>query len=124
MFFIVYEIFFVRSEIKIHEKEMEGQDVTKDKAKFKKKHMDYDKAVSKIYVTVWDFIPFEEYIDGKVGMCSFVAINGKLLSSNFLLKERTFPGRTGPSSVVSTFQHNDLLEFSKIIVEKILIIMK
>jgi len=51
------------SIISIHEKELEGIDVTKDKAKFKKKHMDYDKAVEKIYVTIWDFIPFYHYIN-------------------------------------------------------------
>jgi len=53
----------IASIIKITEKELDGIDVTKDKEKFKKKHMDFDVAVSKIYVTIWDFIPFDNYMN-------------------------------------------------------------
>jgi len=53
------------SIIKITEKELEGLDVTKDKAKFKKKHMDFDKAVENVYVTVWDFLPYKTYMNAE-----------------------------------------------------------
>ena len=53
----------ISSIVSITQKELEGKDVTKDKAKFKKKHMDFDKAVASVYVTIWDFLPYENYVN-------------------------------------------------------------
>jgi len=55
----------LNSIIKITEKELAGENIEKDLEKFKKKHGDFEKIVDKVYVTVWDFLPYKFYKENK-----------------------------------------------------------
>ncbi len=55
------------SLIKITEKESNGDDITKEIAKFKKRHsMTFQAAVDNVYVTMWDYLPYTNYIQDTV----------------------------------------------------------
>ncbi|WP_413577672.1 ATP-grasp domain-containing protein [Bdellovibrio sp. HCB290] len=45
-------------------------------------------------------ISLQQYISGPVGLVPFVAKNGHVFAINPMLKHKTYPGATGPSSVV------------------------
>lgn len=61
----------------------------------------------------------QQYIEGCVGMSPFSALNGKILAMNPMLKKETFPGKTGPSSVVTHFENSQICEFSKQLVSEL-----
>ena len=55
----------IASLIKIGEKELDGDDVSKDKLKFCKEHtMTYEEACEKVYITIWDYLPYHIYAKG------------------------------------------------------------
>ncbi len=55
----------IASLISIGKKRADGEDVTKEIAKFEEKHMGYQKALDKIVFTIWDRITVDEYFDVK-----------------------------------------------------------
>jgi len=54
----------IASIVSIHEKELKhGTPLKKDREKFHKEHdMTYEEAVERVYMVVWDFLPYEVYI--------------------------------------------------------------
>ena len=57
----------ISSLVKIVEKEGDGKDVTKEKAKFEKKHgMTCDRVSDMIMITVWDYLPYDLYRDKQI----------------------------------------------------------
>jgi len=55
----------IASLISIGKKRADGEDVTKEIAKFEEKHMGYQKALDKIVFTIWDRITVDEYFEVK-----------------------------------------------------------
>ncbi|UOF01840.1 ATP-binding protein [Bdellovibrio reynosensis] len=45
-------------------------------------------------------LSLQQYISGQVGLAPFCAQNGAVFAANPMLKHKTYPGATGPSSVV------------------------
>lgn len=58
-------------------------------------------------------ISVQQYIKGQVGQSPFCAIDGIVLATNSMLKIRTFPGGTGPSSVIRGIENSDIVEYVK-----------
>lgn len=61
----------------------------------------------------------QQFIQGDTAMFVFVACQGKILGHLPLYKKQTFPGRTGPSSVIQSFNCPEMLEFAEKIVQEI-----
>lgn len=55
----------IASLVSIGKKKAEGEDVSKEIAKFNKEHMDYEVALNKIRFTVWDVIDVDAYFETK-----------------------------------------------------------
>lgn len=66
----------ISSLISIANKRKNGEDVTKDIAKFESKHMDYRKALDSIRVTSWDKLTPEEYFNRKSNIVYEHRFNG------------------------------------------------
>ncbi len=64
-------------------------------------------------------IRHNEYVSGIPGMFPFVALKGQYIGGYSLLKIRTFPETTGPSSVVRLIQHKKIEEYVKIIINNL-----
>lgn len=58
-------------------------------------------------------ISVQQYIKGQVGQSPFCAIDGIVLATNPMLKIRTFPGVTGPSSVTRGIENSDIVDYVK-----------
>jgi D-alanine-D-alanine ligase-like ATP-grasp enzyme len=61
----------------------------------------------------------QQFIQGETAMFVFLASQGKILGHLPLYKKQTYPGKTGPSSVIQSFDCPEMLEFATRIVEKI-----
>jgi predicted ATP-grasp superfamily ATP-dependent carboligase len=61
----------------------------------------------------------QQFVQGETAMFVFVAGQGKILGHLPLYKKQTYPGKTGPSSVIQSFNCPEMLEFAARIVEKI-----
>jgi predicted ATP-grasp superfamily ATP-dependent carboligase len=61
-------------------------------------------------------ISIQQYIKGQISMFAFVAAEGKILSYIPVNKVCSFPGETGPSSVVRTIECQEMYEFAQKIV--------
>lgn len=55
----------IASLVSIGKKKKEGEDISKEMAKIKERHMDYQEALDKIVFTVWDSITIDEYFQTK-----------------------------------------------------------
>ena len=57
-----------------------------------------------------DGLSLQRYIDGSIGLVPFIAYRGQILGANPMLKHRTYPGATGPSSVCKGIDSPEILE--------------
>ncbi|WP_413586701.1 ATP-grasp domain-containing protein [Bdellovibrio sp. HCB274] len=64
-------------------------------------------------------ISLQQYISGPVGLVPFVASNGQIFAINPMLKHKTYPGATGPSSVVKGIDNQEIRNAVKIAAEKL-----
>jgi biotin carboxylase len=64
-------------------------------------------------------ISVQEYIEGRVGMCPFTSFEGQVLAMNPMIKKETYPGKTGPSSVVSHYDNTQICEISEKLVAEL-----
>lgn len=55
-------------------------------------------------------ISLQQYITGQVGQIPFVAIEGKVLAYNCVIKLETYPGSTGPTSVARSLDNPEMIE--------------
>jgi predicted ATP-grasp superfamily ATP-dependent carboligase len=53
-------------------------------------------------------ISIQQYIDGQVGLIPFSSKNGEVFASNTLLKHKTHPGKTGPTSVAIAISNPEI----------------
>lgn len=56
-------------------------------------------------------ISLQQYIDGPVGQSPFCAKNGLVFAQNSMLKFKTYPGKTGPTSVAFGIENPELNKF-------------
>lgn len=63
-------------------------------------------------------ISLQQFVPGITGHLPFCALNGKLLGSNPMLKLKTYPGSTGPTSVSCGFNNKEIVQFAETAVEK------
>lgn len=77
---------------------------------------------TKLFISVFNMdkkITLQQYIDGQVGLAPFCALEGQVFATNSMLKLRTHPGRTGPTSVAHGIENTDVNNFVKIIADKL-----
>jgi biotin carboxylase len=56
-------------------------------------------------------VSVQQYIDGQVGLIPFCSKNGEVFASNILLKHKTHPGKTGPTSVAIAIFNQEINQF-------------
>jgi hypothetical protein len=84
--------------------------------KFKKSIKDF------LFVSIFNDenkISLQQYIEGFVGQSPFVSHNGEVFALNPMLKLKTFPGKTGPTSVTQGFENEDIENFVRTVAEKL-----
>ncbi len=62
-----------------------------------------------------DVVSVQQFVSGTVGLIPFVSKNGKLISANPMLKFKTHPGQTGPTSVGQGYFDPTLLEAVQVV---------
>lgn len=62
-------------------------------------------------------ISLQQYIEGRVGLAPFCAKDGNLYAQNPMLKFKTHPGKTGPTSVALGFFNSRINQYVEIVVK-------
>jgi predicted ATP-grasp superfamily ATP-dependent carboligase len=75
--------------------------------------------LSNSFNAINNYWSLQQFVQGETAMFVFVAGQGKILGHLPLYKKQTYPGKTGPSSVIQSFNCPEMLEFATKIVEKI-----
>jgi hypothetical protein len=64
-------------------------------------------------------ISIQQFIKGEIGQSPFCAFNGEVIATNPMQKVHTYPGKTGPSSVLKGIEDKDIENFVKIIAKNL-----
>lgn len=64
-------------------------------------------------------ISLQQYVSGQVGQSPFCAHKGQLFAVNPMLKHRTYPGATGPSSVNRGFECAEIAKAAEVVAKQL-----
>jgi biotin carboxylase len=75
--------------------------------------------LTKSYGSIRNYWSLQQFVQGETAMFVFVAGQGKILGHLPLYKKQTYPDKTGPSSVIQSFDCPEMVEFATKIVKEI-----